>query len=132
MSQVKKARLEEEDNEKDEQSPIYIAPDETELRIEEFASTHKGFAAVVKQRFSDFIVHEITEDDEVVKLTTMDPPTIPTDIPYNEALQKLRGVVSDLDINKLESLFDSEKDEEIVETDVTSLDKESRKQIHRC
>ncbi|KAL5013397.1 hypothetical protein ScPMuIL_007667 [Solemya velum] len=42
---------------------------EHDMGITEYISTHKGFHAIIKQRYSDFIVNEIDMDGKVVHLT---------------------------------------------------------------
>ena len=47
---------------------------EKDVGITEYISSHEGFGGIIKQRFSDFHVNEITIDGSIVKLTNLEPP----------------------------------------------------------
>jgi len=47
---------------------------EKDVGITEYISPHEGFGGIIKQRFSDFHVNEITTDGSIVKLTDLEPP----------------------------------------------------------
>jgi hypothetical protein len=47
---------------------------EKDVGITEYISAHEGFSGIIKQRFSDFHVNEITADGSIVKLTELAPP----------------------------------------------------------
>ena len=57
-------------------SEVLAALDETErtLGISEYLTSGQGFSAVVKARYSDFVVHEVGEDGTIAKLTSLDVP----------------------------------------------------------
>ncbi|KAL7541887.1 hypothetical protein ACHAWF_007042 [Thalassiosira exigua] len=49
---------------------------ERKFGISSYASPHEGFAAVVKARYSDFVVHEVDLNGNVARLESLDtPPT---------------------------------------------------------
>jgi hypothetical protein len=47
---------------------------EKDVGITEYISTHEGFSGIIKQRFSDFHVNEITLEGSIAKLTDLAPP----------------------------------------------------------
>lgn len=53
--------------------PIEIKKQKTEdeLGITQYISNHAGFTAILKQRYSDFLVNEVA-DGEVIRLTNLD------------------------------------------------------------
>jgi tRNA pseudouridine13 synthase len=48
--------------------------DEPDVGISSFASSTAGFRGTLKQRYSDFIVHEVARDGALVRLTSFDLP----------------------------------------------------------
>lgn len=96
---------------------------EADAGITEYLSDCKGFNAVIKQRFSDFHVHEIDKEGNIIYLTNSDIPVIEEE-PVNE------DIISEEIWGKLKNLHD--KVLESVEIDVTDFSKEKRKDIHRA
>ena len=47
---------------------------EKDAGITEYISSHTGFTAVIKQRFSDFLVNEIDNSGKTVRLTDVSKP----------------------------------------------------------
>jgi tRNA pseudouridine13 synthase len=47
---------------------------EKDAGITEYISAHEGFSGIIKQRFSDFHVNEITLEGSIAKLTDLAPP----------------------------------------------------------
>ncbi|XP_076162636.1 pseudouridine synthase 7 [Ptiloglossa arizonensis] len=97
---------------------------ECDVGITEFIGD-KGFFGVIKERFTDFHVNEISLDNQIAKLTNQD---IPPNVEENESLEDLQNLVSDTIWNQLQTL----KDPEVfsIEIDVTNVDKEQRRAIH--
>lgn len=48
---------------------------ERQVGISSYVSSHEGFAAVIKARYSDFIVHEVDLNGNVARLESMETPT---------------------------------------------------------
>mmetsp|Transcript_14290 Transcript_14290/g.39866 ORF Transcript_14290/g.39866 Transcript_14290/m.39866 type:complete len:801 (-) Transcript_14290:148-2550(-) len=69
---------EEKEDAKDEQSLGTYDEKEKSLGISEYLSTtsFSGFTAVVKARYSDFLVHEIDLDGNVAQLTSLEVPKV--------------------------------------------------------
>jgi hypothetical protein len=51
-----------------------VALAEPDVGISRFASSLPGFRAALKQRYSDFVVHEVARDGALVRLTSFDLP----------------------------------------------------------
>ena len=49
---------------------------EPDVGISRFASTVPGFRGALKQRYSDFVVHEVARDGALVRLTSFDLPDV--------------------------------------------------------
>ena len=106
--------------------------DEKMLGIECFVGNHKGFRGSLKQRFSDFVVHELTKTGEHVKLTNENIPDAflnsPSEIKIDEMDEKLAKLLSNDTITQLTEVKDKIRND--VKILSTSLNKEERKSIH--
>lgn len=99
---------------------------ECDVGITEFIG-NEGFFGVIKERYTDFHVNEIALDGEIVKLTNQD---ILSDGEENENLEDLKKIIqSDTIWDQLQGL--KESDQSIIEIDVTNMDKDQRRAIHR-
>lgn len=96
---------------------------ECNVGITEFIG-NEGFFGVIKERYTDFHVNEIALDGQIAKLTNQDIPSV-----EEENLQKFKNMVSDTHWSQLQKLKESE--ESTMEIDVTDMDKDHRKAIHR-
>ncbi|XP_051771673.1 pseudouridylate synthase 7 homolog [Ctenopharyngodon idella] len=50
---------------------------EADVGIHKFISEHEGFSGILKERYSDFVVHEISKDGKIVRL---DDLSVPADV----------------------------------------------------
>ncbi|UYV76363.1 PUS7 [Cordylochernes scorpioides] len=98
---------------------------ESDVGITEYISSHAGFSGILKYRFSDFIVHEIDTEGNVVHLTTLECPQ--EEVPEIESSS---GILSEEVMSQLGALKKGSK--ETVSIDVTDLDKAARKAIHQA
>ncbi|XP_033301463.1 pseudouridylate synthase 7 homolog [Bombus bifarius] len=98
---------------------------ECDVGITEFIG-NDGFFGVIKERYTDFHVNEIALDGQIAKLTNQD---IPSDGEDDKNLQDLKKMISDTLWNQLQKLKESE--ESTMEIDVTNMDKDQRRAIHR-
>nr|CAI5848544.1 unnamed protein product [Callosobruchus analis] len=108
---------------------------EKEVGITEYLSCLEGFPAIIKARYSDFQVREISLDGKVAKLTDTSYPkdfcvkTVvidPKDVdksPSNHISQEIWA--------KLKELVDTDKAEPI-KINADNIPKEARKEIHEC
>ncbi|OXB71834.1 UNVERIFIED_CONTAM: hypothetical protein H355_015588 [Colinus virginianus] len=72
---------------------------ESDVGITKFVSCHKGFSGILKERYSDFVVHEIGKDGRVSHL---DDFTVPVD--DEDPSEDTFTVLSDEDKQRLEEL----------------------------
>lgn len=132
---AKQAKLEVEEEVADETTVSENKVDPEPLRIQErdvgiceYLGSHRGFTAILKQRYSDFVVHEITDAGEVVRLTSLDIPEVP------ESNEPEIDLSSSLDAEQIKLLTEFRENKSVkgpVEIDVTSLTKEVRTNIHK-
>lgn len=113
----------------------YVVHSYPEIGITEHVGRHAGFPALVKERYSDFVVHEISEDGSIIRLTDMSCPA-----PDNErhamldvtAENNLREVISLEMYERISSMSSNQKDRtSVIDVDVTTMDKEARTKIHK-
>lgn len=95
---------------------------EVDLGITEYVSDCEGFAGTMKEKFTDFHVHEITCAGTIAKLTDLSIPEEP-----KKDLEALRKKISPDNWEKIQHIAN---DSNAVEIDVTNLDKDQRKAIH--
>ncbi|KAG0224344.1 multisubstrate pseudouridine synthase 7 [Actinomortierella wolfii] len=93
--------------------------------------TIPGFSAIIKQRYSDFIVNEVDLDNQVVHLTSYDLPTISADVQQKreqrrqeeEAKEKLNSAMDDdTRLRELAQLIDCPADDDVMVQIKTMLD----------
>ncbi|XP_013408250.1 pseudouridylate synthase 7 homolog [Lingula anatina] len=101
---------------------------EKDCGITEYLSSHQGFTGVLKQRFSDFIVHEIDTDGNVVHLTDLSLPLEKEECP--DPGLDLCPFFSAEDIAKLEE-FVTREDKAATLTLPVQEDKEMRTQMYK-
>ncbi|KAF7391993.1 hypothetical protein HZH68_011536 [Vespula germanica] len=100
---------------------------EPDIGVTEFIGDHLGFSGLVKERYSDFHVNEISLDGEIVKLTNQNIPSEPQE---TETLDDLKNCVSDTIWEQLQTLKGDESSTSNIEIDVTDIDKDGRRSIH--
>lgn len=104
--------------------------------INQYISKVAGFKGVVKQRYSDFIVHEMDREGNIVQLTSYDLPdepasnVSPVDDSSKEKMDFLKKHLSEEQIKALESIEPGDKNSETVNIPVDDLDKDARRLIH--
>ena len=103
--------------------------------ITEYITTTPGFKGILKHRYSDFIVHEIDLQGNLVKLTSLDPPEKgkvekKPDVDTSAQKELLSSHLSADLITALESIVPGSKDSPAVNIPVDGLDKDTRRSIH--
>lgn len=120
-----KPKLKEEDQ--------FITPKESNLGITEYVNQEEGFSAIVKQRYSDFQVHEVDMLGNIAHLTDQ---TLPEKVEEAEELTEEQiNSLSSKEWASIESLLDSttvEGETPSVQIDVTSKSKEDRLLMHKA
>ncbi|OXB56317.1 hypothetical protein ASZ78_009648 [Callipepla squamata] len=100
---------------------------ESDVGITKFVSCHKGFSGILKERYSDFVVHEIGKDGRVSHL---DDFTVPVD--DEDPSEDTFTVLSDEDKQRLEELQLLKNKETSVAIEVIEDTKEKRTVIHQA
>ncbi|XP_020706969.2 pseudouridylate synthase 7 homolog [Athalia rosae] len=100
---------------------------EVDTGVTEFVGDHKGFSGIVKERYADFHVNEITLDGKIAKLTNQTIPPEPVELENMEDLKK--GIPSTV-WEQLETLIETDSSVSSVEIDVTNMSKDERRAIH--
>ncbi|KAK2514563.1 hypothetical protein Q9233_014931 [Columba guinea] len=100
---------------------------ESDVGITKFVSSHKGFSGILKERYSDFVVHEIGKDGRVSHLDDFSVPVDDED-PSEETFT----VLSDDDKQRLEELQLLKNKETSVAIEVIEDTKEKRTVIHQA
>ncbi|XP_053572532.1 pseudouridylate synthase 7 homolog [Bombina bombina] len=98
---------------------------EHDVGIIKFVSSHEGFSGILKERYSDFVVHEIGKDGRIIHLNDLSVPTDNED-PSEDSFT----VLSDEDKKRLEELQLFKNKEEHVAMEVIDDTREKRKSIH--
>ncbi|XP_050414065.1 pseudouridylate synthase 7 homolog isoform X2 [Patella vulgata] len=95
---------------------------EKDVGIIEYISKHNGFNAIIKQRYSDFIVNEINMEGDIVRLTSFDIPLI-------EKTNTNCEVINKIDREKLKEMVENKDHDTQVIIEVEDS-KEERTRIH--
>ncbi|XP_042905164.1 pseudouridylate synthase 7 homolog [Parasteatoda tepidariorum] len=103
---------------------IYTRASESDVGITEYISSLPGFSAILKERYSDFIVNEIDSKLNVVRLTNLEKPPEPV------LDSKLSDLLVEDTLKKLQDLANNVEECNEVLIDVSEMDKNSRKEIH--
>ncbi|XP_069764399.1 pseudouridylate synthase 7 homolog isoform X2 [Narcine bancroftii] len=100
---------------------------EEDVGITKFVSNHEGFSGILKERYSDFVVHEINKDG---KMVVLDDLSVPDD--EEEPSEDIFSVLSTQDKERLEDLqlFKNKDDSVLIE--IVEDTKEKRTVIHQA
>ncbi|XP_055509174.1 pseudouridylate synthase 7 homolog isoform X1 [Leucoraja erinacea] len=101
---------------------------EQDVGITKFVSIHEGFSGILKERYSDFVVHEINKEGKVVVL---DDLSVPND-DDEEPSEDIFSVLSSQDKERLEDLQLFKNKEDSVMIEVVDDTKEKRTVIHQA
>ncbi|XP_052029015.1 pseudouridylate synthase 7 homolog isoform X1 [Apodemus sylvaticus] len=100
---------------------------ELDVGISKFVSSHQGFSGILKERYSDFVVHEIGKDGRISHLDDLSVPVDEED-PPEDALT----VLTPEDRQQLEELQLFKNKETSVAIEVIEDTKEKRTVIHQA
>ncbi|XP_075232647.1 pseudouridine synthase 7 isoform X2 [Lycorma delicatula] len=109
-----------------------------DVGINGYISTCPGFSGIIKQRFSDFQVNEISEDGVLIKLTSQKLPENP--VPKKVDIADI-SEINDSNLLKilpkekwdeLYTIVKNENHEDSVNIEVTDVSKEERLKIHEA
>ncbi|XP_078409315.1 pseudouridylate synthase 7 homolog isoform X1 [Cetorhinus maximus] len=100
---------------------------EQDVGITKFVSSHHGFSGILKERYSDFVVHEINKEGKIVVL---DDLSVPAD--NEEPSEDIFSVLSAQDKQRLEDLQHFKNKEDSVAIEIVEDTKEKRTVIHQA
>ncbi|KAJ7407117.1 RAD50 interactor 1 [Willisornis vidua] len=104
---------------------------ESDVGITKFVSSHKGFSGILKERYSDFVVHEIGKDGRVSHLDDFSVP-VDDEVNFEDPSEETFTVLSDEDKQRLEELQLFKNKEASVAIEVIEDTKEKRTVIHQA
>ncbi|KAM5170215.1 pseudouridylate synthase 7 homolog isoform 1-T2 [Mantella aurantiaca] len=102
---------------------------ELDVGITKFVSAHQGFSGILKERYSDFVVHEIGKDGKIIYLNDL---SVPADDEVNDPSEEIFSVLSAEDKKRLEELQLYKNKETNVAIEVVEDTKEKRTIIHQA
>ncbi|XP_074050061.1 pseudouridylate synthase 7 homolog [Macrotis lagotis] len=100
---------------------------EVDVGITKFVSSHQGFSGILKERYSDFIVHEIGKDG---RISYLDNLSVPVD--DEDPSEDIFTVLTEEDKQRLEELQLFKNKETSVAIKVVEDTKEKRTIIHQA
>ncbi|KAM5170217.1 pseudouridylate synthase 7 homolog isoform 2-T3 [Mantella aurantiaca] len=100
---------------------------ELDVGITKFVSAHQGFSGILKERYSDFVVHEIGKDGKIIYLNDL---SVPAD--DEDPSEEIFSVLSAEDKKRLEELQLYKNKETNVAIEVVEDTKEKRTIIHQA
>ncbi|KAM4037551.1 pseudouridylate synthase 7 homolog isoform 2-T2 [Anomaloglossus baeobatrachus] len=100
---------------------------ELDVGITKFVSAHEGFSGILKERYSDFVVHEIGKDGKIIHLNDL---SIPVD--KEDPSENIYSVLSEDEKKRLEDLQLFKNKESNVAIEVVDDSKEKRTIIHQA
>uniref|UniRef100_A0AAJ7TWR6 Pseudouridylate synthase 7 homolog n=1 Tax=Petromyzon marinus TaxID=7757 RepID=A0AAJ7TWR6_PETMA len=99
---------------------------EVDVGIAEFVSHLAGFSGILKERYSDFVVHEINEEGKVLHLDDLNPPAsqeeVRVDVDTGPLTDEQLALLADLQAGKGHDFL----------MEVEHLSKDSRAELHRA
>ncbi|XP_076128239.1 pseudouridylate synthase 7 homolog isoform X2 [Alosa pseudoharengus] len=104
---------------------------ELDVGILKFVSDHKGFSGILKERYSDFVVHEINKEGKTVQLDDLSIPVETEEAPPEEPAAEAE-VLTEEQKKQLEELQLFKNKEGNVSIEVADDTKEKRTQVHRA
>ncbi|XP_054029815.1 pseudouridylate synthase 7 homolog isoform X1 [Dryobates pubescens] len=104
---------------------------ESDVGITKFVSSHKGFSGILKERYSDFVVHEIGKDGRVSHLDDFSVP-VDDEVNFEDPPEETFTILSEEDKQRLEELQLLKNKETSVAIEVIEDTKEKRTVIHQA
>ncbi|XP_029952958.1 pseudouridylate synthase 7 homolog isoform X2 [Salarias fasciatus] len=105
---------------------------ELDVGILKYVSDHEGFSGILKERYSDFVVHEINKQGKVVHLDDLSIPAEAEDVPETEEQPKECDVLTDEQKKQLTELQLFTNKEDNVSIEVMDDTKEKRTLVHKA
>ncbi|KAM3869805.1 pseudouridylate synthase 7 homolog [Diretmus argenteus] len=106
---------------------------ELDVGILKFVSSHEGFSGILKERYSDFVVHEINKQGKTVKLDDFSiPPPEVEEVPEPQQQPDVSEVLTEEQKEQLGKLQLFKNKEGNVSIEVADDTKEKRTLIHKA
>lgn len=105
---------------------------ELDVGILKFISDHQGFSGILKERYSDFVVHEINREGKTVQLDDLSIPPEVEEAPEPELPPEDLDVLTEEQKKELGELQLFKNKEGNVSIEVADDTKEKRTQIHKA
>ncbi|XP_058502592.1 pseudouridylate synthase 7 homolog isoform X2 [Solea solea] len=105
---------------------------EVDVGILKYVSDHEGFSGILKERYSDFVVHEINKQGKVVHLDDLSIPAEVEEVPEAEPQPKESDVLTEDQKKQLGELQLFKNKEGNVSIEVMDDTKEKRTLVHKA
>ncbi|XP_047453414.1 pseudouridylate synthase 7 homolog isoform X2 [Mugil cephalus] len=105
---------------------------EVDVGILKYVSDHEGFSGVLKERYSDFVVHEINKQGKIVHLDDLSIPAEAEEAPEPEHETNECEVLTEEQKKQLGELQHFKNKEENVSIEIVDDTKEKRTLIHKA
>ncbi|XP_072528201.1 pseudouridylate synthase 7 homolog isoform X2 [Salminus brasiliensis] len=104
---------------------------EVDVGIHKFVSDHKGFSGILKERYSDFVVHEISREGQILRLDDLSVP-VETEEASVEAVPTDCQVLTEEQKQQLADLQLFKNKEGNIAIEVEDDSKEKRTLLHKA
>nr|XP_029135546.1 LOW QUALITY PROTEIN: pseudouridylate synthase 7 homolog [Labrus bergylta] len=105
---------------------------ELDVGILKYVSDHEGFSGILKERYSDFVVHEINKQGKIVHLDDLSIPAEAEEVPEVEEQPKDYDVLTEEQKKQLGELQLFKNKETEVSIEVVDDTKEKRTLVHKA
>uniref|UniRef100_A0A3Q1B4F0 Pseudouridylate synthase 7 homolog n=1 Tax=Amphiprion ocellaris TaxID=80972 RepID=A0A3Q1B4F0_AMPOC len=105
---------------------------ELDVGILKYVSDHEGFSGILKERYSDFVVHEINKQGKVVHLDDLSIPAEAEEVPEAEPQPKECDVLTEEQKKQLGELQFFKNKEGNVSIEIMDDTKEKRTLVHKA
>ncbi|KAM6937289.1 pseudouridylate synthase 7 homolog [Xenentodon cancila] len=105
---------------------------EMDVGILKYVSDHEGFSGILKERYSDFVVHEINKQGKIVHLDDLSVPVDTEEDPVTDPQPKECDVLTEEQKNQLGELQLFKNKEGNVSIEVVDDTKEKRTLVHKA
>ncbi|XP_029008308.1 pseudouridylate synthase 7 homolog isoform X2 [Betta splendens] len=105
---------------------------ELDVGILKYISDHEGFSGILKERYSDFVVHEINKQGKIVHLDDLSVPAEAADVPEAEQQSNETDVLTAVQKQELGELQLFKNKEGNVSIEVMEDTKEKRTLVHKA
>uniref|UniRef100_A0A8C3AB61 Pseudouridylate synthase 7 homolog n=1 Tax=Cyclopterus lumpus TaxID=8103 RepID=A0A8C3AB61_CYCLU len=105
---------------------------ELDVGILKYVSDHEGFSGILKERYSDFVVHEISKQGKILHLDDLTLPPEAEEVPEVQPQPEEYDVLTEEQKTQLEKLQLYKNKEDDVSIEVVDDTKEKRTLVHKA